>query len=352
MRPIAATLLALALLFSTCSPTFADTLAAKRAQAAQVEAQVAQLNNKAELATEAYDAATSKYQALTVKVDALRARIAALQSRTDTLQTALDTRADDMYRNNDAMDVIAALLSAHSLQDLQTDIEMLTRLSEQDASTVDQLKEAKAEASKARDALQVTQASARTEQLARAASAKTVRAQLAAQTTLLAGINSQIKNLIAQQQAAAAEAARARYDAWLSSRTPAAPASDIGGGDPPTSSKGAAAVYWAKTALGRPYQWGAAGPDSFDCSGLCMWAYAHVGISLPHYSGAQYDSGPHVALSNLEPGDLVFFGNPIHHVGMYIGGGEFIEAPYTGADVRISELAGRMGDYAGATRPQ
>jgi cell wall-associated NlpC family hydrolase len=80
------------------------------------------------------------------------------------------------------------------------------------------------------------------------------------------------------------------------------------------------------------------------------WAYGHVGIDLPHYSGAQINVGARVSKSNLQPGDLVFFGSPIHHVGMYIGGGDFIEAPYTGVDVRISTLADR-GDYAGACRP-
>jgi cell wall-associated NlpC family hydrolase len=122
------------------------------------------------------------------------------------------------------------------------------------------------------------------------------------------------------------------------------------GGNPPTSSKGAAAVWWAGKALGRPYVWAATGPNAFDCSGLTMWAYSHVGISLPHYSRAQYNSGPHVGRSHLKPGDLVFFGSPIHHVGMYIGGGQFIEAPHSGADVRISNL-GNRGDYAGACRP-
>jgi hypothetical protein len=122
------------------------------------------------------------------------------------------------------------------------------------------------------------------------------------------------------------------------------------GGNPPTSSKGLAAVWWAETKLGAPYIWAAAGPNTFDCSGLTMWAYKHVGINLSHYSRAQINEGAPVAKANLQPGDLVFFGSPIHHVGMYIGNGKFIEAPHTGAFVRITTLAGYPG-YAGACRP-
>jgi cell wall-associated NlpC family hydrolase len=81
-----------------------------------------------------------------------------------------------------------------------------------------------------------------------------------------------------------------------------------------------------------------------------MWAYAHVGVSLPHHAASQISQGSYVSRSNLQPGDLVFFGSPIHHVGMYVGGGDFIEAPYSGASVRIVSL-GNRGDYAGACRP-
>jgi cell wall-associated NlpC family hydrolase len=81
-----------------------------------------------------------------------------------------------------------------------------------------------------------------------------------------------------------------------------------------------------------------------------MWAYGHVGVSLPHSSAAQIGSGARVSRGNLQPGDLVFFGSPIHHVGMYVGGGSFIEAPHTGAVVRIASLSNR-DDYAGACRP-
>jgi cell wall-associated NlpC family hydrolase len=109
-------------------------------------------------------------------------------------------------------------------------------------------------------------------------------------------------------------------------------------------------LRYAYAQLGKPYRYGAAGARTFDCSGLTMRAWAAAGVAISHNAAAQYDSTKHVAKSALQPGDLVYFGRPIHHVGIYIGGGKFIEAPYTGADVRISNLSARH-DYAGASRP-
>lgn len=124
-------------------------------------------------------------------------------------------------------------------------------------------------------------------------------------------------------------------------------------GDPPSvsgSGKGAAAVRAAETQLGKPYVWGADGPDSYDCSGLTMWAYKQVGISLPHYTVSQYQAAKsHPSLSQAVPGDLIFFGSDMHHVAMYVGGGKMIEAPHTGANVRIVSVSGRS-DVSGLGR--
>lgn len=117
-----------------------------------------------------------------------------------------------------------------------------------------------------------------------------------------------------------------------------------------TMSVGEQAVELAKRELGKPYVWAAAGPNSFDCSGLMLYVYDQLGISMPHYSGSQYAMFPKVAREDLQPGDLVFFGANIHHVGMYIGNGEYLHAPRTGDVVKISKLDGRS-DYHGAARP-
>lgn len=107
---------------------------------------------------------------------------------------------------------------------------------------------------------------------------------------------------------------------------------------PGVSAAASIAVSAAESRVGDPYVWGASGPDSFDCSGLVMWAYAQAGVYLPHYSGAQYDDTVHIPMSDLEPGDLVFPADPGEHVAMYIGNGEIVQAPYTGADVQVIPL--------------
>lgn len=109
------------------------------------------------------------------------------------------------------------------------------------------------------------------------------------------------------------------------------------------------AVTLAKSKLGCPYQWGATGPSKFDCSGLMYWVAKQLGKSIPRTSLEQSKSGTPVSKSNLLPGDLVFFGSPVHHVGMFVGNNQFIHAPQTGDVVKISSLSSRR-DYAGARR--
>jgi cell wall-associated NlpC family hydrolase len=117
---------------------------------------------------------------------------------------------------------------------------------------------------------------------------------------------------------------------------------------PTANTVGAQALQAALSRLGDPYVWGAVGPGEFDCSGLVMWAYAQVGISLPHYTGSQWDSGVHVSRNDLEPGDLVFFFSNISHVGMYIGNGLMIDAPNFREVVRVEPIY--WSAFAGAVR--
>ena len=341
--------LSLAMFLGLSAPAFADSLAVKRAEADRVQAQVAALNDKAEIASEKYDAARTRYENLSAKVVTTEHQIAKLQKHQHTLQTHLDTRASDMYRQG-PLGFISVLLSVNTFEEFDTTIRVLTSLNEQDAATVSQLKAAKADAERARETLVAARTQAGKQKLAMAANAEAVKTQLAARKQLLAGLTAEIQTLVAQRLAEQKAAEQARTMALLLRQRTASQGGIILGGNPPTSSKAAAAVYWAEKEIGKPYVWAAAGPNSFDCSGLMVWAYDHVGIHLNHYSGDQINEGPHVSRSNLQPGDLVFFGSPIHHVGMYVGGGDFIEAPYTGTDVRVSQLSSRS-DFAGACRP-
>ena len=123
-----------------------------------------------------------------------------------------------------------------------------------------------------------------------------------------------------------------------------------------SAAQGNTAANRALTQLGKPYQWGGAGPGSYDCSGLAMDAWARAGVRLYHWTGFQWASGPHLPLSQLRRGDLVFYATnvadaaTIHHVGIYLGDGLMVDAPYTGAVVRIDSIHAYAG-LIGATRP-
>jgi cell wall-associated NlpC family hydrolase len=117
---------------------------------------------------------------------------------------------------------------------------------------------------------------------------------------------------------------------------------------PAPLSGASAAVAEAKRQIGKPYRWGAAGPDAFDCSGLTLWAWKAGGRSLPHGSRAQYAATVRVPLSEIQPGDLTFYGSPIHHMGIYVGGGQMVEASQTGTPVRYRSIYRR--DMVGVGR--
>src|SRR5205085_746726 len=157
----------------------------------------------------------------------------------------------------------------------------------------------------------------------------------AQQKQLLSQAQGELATLVRQAQAkkAADDAAAAQ------ARARAATSSSGGsfGPAPPARSGASAAIAEARRQLGKPYVWGAAGPNSFDCSGLTMWAWRAGGVSLPHYTGAQYSATTHVPLSAIQPGDLIFY-NGMEHVALYIGNGQIINAPHTGDVVRIDSL--------------
>lgn len=339
-------------------PAAASPLSQKRSEARAAQTKLNALRSKAEQAAEAYNEARDKYGAISAKVRATRSRISKLKAEQKTLQTALGNRADEMYRSDGILGIIGALVSAQSLQDVTMVIEVLQRVSEQDARTVAKLKTTRAELEVEERALAAAEADALAQANSMKASKKEADAKVADAKRVLGSLRADVRELIDRQEAAQEAAARAR---WLASQNDSS--NDSSGGSSSggssgnsgssggsSSARGRAAVNWAMKKLGSWYQWGAAGPSRFDCSGLTQWAYARVGVSLPHYSRAQYSSGRHIARGDLQPGDLVFFGSPIHHVGMYVGGGNFIEAPYTGARVRITSL-GNRSDYVGATRP-
>jgi cell wall-associated NlpC family hydrolase len=195
--------------------------------------------------------------------------------------------------------------------------------------------------------------------LAAAAAARAAAAEAARQARLAAARAKAARDAAAKRAAeaaakrAAAEAARQRAVAAAAEKAAAKAAkgrtettspkpSDPPPPPPPASRGGVSAVIgYAQAQLGKPYGWGASGPGSFDCSGLTMMAWRQAGVYLSHYTGAQWSETSRVAISDLRPGDLVFFGHSgpsSHHVGLYVGGGQMIEAPHTGAVVRYASI--------------
>jgi cell wall-associated NlpC family hydrolase len=172
----------------------------------------------------------------------------------------------------------------------------------------------------------------------------------------LATAQSTASSLKAARQAALAAAAAERAAAAAGGPSGPSQVPSWAWGSGASAGQGDIAANWALTQLGKPYLWGGAGPGSFDCSGLTMVAWAHAGVQLLHYTGYQWQEGPHVPLSQLRRGDLLFYATntsdpgTIHHVAIYIGNGMMVNAPYTGAFVRIDSMY-QPGGLIGAVRP-
>jgi cell wall-associated NlpC family hydrolase len=189
----------------------------------------------------------------------------------------------------------------------------------------------------------------------RAAARNRIQGRVAAERRVYGSVRSQLESMIAQQQAAQAAAARRARAAAQAQAS--APIGSFGVGDstnasvPPGRYSGVVGI--AMHYLGTPYVWGGASPSGFDCSGFVMYVFAQVGISLPHYTVAQYNYGDSVSVprSELQPGDLVFFAG-LGHVGIYVGNGQFIHAPHTGDVVKIDSLGEGWysSEYDGAKR--
>ena len=265
-----------------------------------------------------------------------------------------------LYTNGTDTSTLELILGAKSLDDILNQLDTENRVSSVDAEVLTQVRSLETSVKEharelAREQRQVTQLVAMRRQQQRA-----IEVRLGDRRNLLSSLNGQIAELVHQEQerqilaaqrarqeapeiAQAAEAQTAQPAVGATVATPEG-ATVI----PPSSYSGVVGI--ALGYQGVPYVWGGASPSGFDCSGLVMYAYAQVGVSLPHSSYAMWNDGVAVPQDQLEPGDLVFF-DGLGHVGIYIGGGMFVHAPHTGTVVQVSSLSGwYAANYVGARR--
>jgi len=335
-----------------------DPIAAKRAQAQAALAQLAVLDGRLERANNAYQSATSRLHVLEVNLRINRQALGVAQANLRQSQKALQQRLVAIYTTRDDQSTLAVILGAKNLSDLVNRVETIQSVSTQDAAMIHQVVAFHRQVVRRRAFLR----HARTVQAhlvaQRAAAKRQVEGELAHEQRLYSSVKSELAQLIVQQRArqlAAARAARAQAAAQSAAvsqqQTGFGVSASVGTAAVAPPSQYTGVVGIAMRYLGVPYVWGGASPSGFDCSGFVMYVFAQVGVSLPHSSGAQYGYGVGVSQGELQPGDLVFF-NGLGHVGIYIGGGQFIHSPHTGDVVKISSLGDSWyaSTYVGARR--
>jgi cell wall-associated NlpC family hydrolase len=321
----------------------ADQVGDLKAKAAALASRINALGLQEEALSEQYDAAMNRAASIQAQVASAAQQVAAAEASANKARAALKQDAVMAYVHggNSPFSPGAGALSSANESLLRA--EYVNSLAANQSDAIDQFRLAALQEQAAKALLSQQQAAAQA-QLAQVNQDRQAAASLASQLQATQGqVNGQIATLIAQQEAAAraaaAQAAAARLaaeQAAARARVVSAPNATLTASNPPPVGHGASgAVAAAESRVGDWYQWGAAGPNTFDCSGLVMWAYAQVGVSLPHYSGGQYADTTHIPMSDLQPGDLVFPSDPGEHVAMYVGNGEIVEAPYTGAQVHI-----------------
>jgi cell wall-associated NlpC family hydrolase len=360
--------LAATLLVGASAATADPSISSKREQAQAILAQIRQMDSELSHAIESYNLANIQLDQIDADLDANGRHLKVARSSLGVAQLHIAKRLRALYINGDAGGAVEVILGAKSLDDLLDRLEMAERVGGQDSKVLKDLERFRTEVQTRRARLHSDRA--RQAQIVgqRAAQKRSIEGQLAERQRLLASVKDEITRMEEaerRRQAELEEQARARLAAALaaahqestelSSGGVPAPVADDGSGSvsvsvPPAKYGGVVGI--AMQYLGVPYVWGGASPSGFDCSGFAMYVYAQVGVSLPHNAAMQYSSvGVYVPREQLQPGDLVFF-DGLGHMGMYIGGGQFIHAPHTGDVVKISSLydSWYASTYVGAKR--
>ncbi|WP_031083821.1 C40 family peptidase [Streptomyces sp. NRRL WC-3549] len=299
---------------------------------AQVKAEVDRLYHDAEVATEKYNGAKEKAAATEKSLDALRDQAARRTERLNAARNALGSFATAQYRTGGIDPAVRLALSSDPDQYLER-ASFEDRAGDRQTGALNGVR---------RQATEIAQLRARAEDELKDLTSR--RAELRRQKETVHSKLADAQRLLATLTADQ----RADFERGDGGGPARADRGTPRGAVPAPNARAAQAVAFAYGALGKPYVWGATGPDSFDCSGLTQAAWRAAGVSLPRTTYSQINAGTRVSRSELAPGDLVFFYSGISHVGMYIGGGQMIHAPRPGAPVRVAPVSDMP--FAGATR--
>ncbi len=347
----------------TAASASATPLETLKAQARAADAEVNAKYEASEKQIEAYNAVHGRYLHTRSQY---RATLRAVKIAQQNLGIARARLADSLTKTykSGQPDPVAYMLASKSIGDLVNQVQLYDRTNADNSQLLHQITQYRTVIAHKKAVLKKQTARLQTEdaqsKAAETAAVDSLHAAQAYKASLNVKIRAEIarEEAAAQARAAAAAAAAARQTTTTTTTTTTGGGGGGGGGGgnysgslPPvaSSSLGGQAVAIAQQYLGVPYVYGGASPSGFDCSGLVMYVYGKLGVSLPHNAAAQYGALPHVSLSALQPGDLVFFYG-FGHVGIYVGNNTVIHAPHTGSSVSYENMS-YMGPIAAARVP-
>ena len=322
-----------------------SSAAPSREEVERAEARLDELNQEMSLLVERYNQAQIRLQEVQGRLADVRVEAERAQADADRAVASLNESAARAYTGVGSQ--IATLFEATSIADFSDRLEFIGSMAQADADLALVADLARQEARWTAEELAATVEERQDllEQVGR--DRDVIESRIDEARDLYETLNREFQEALAAQQAAqeaAEEAAENGGSGGVVVDPGPTPA------PPPVSGGAGTAISAAYSVIGTPYVFGAADPNvGFDCSGLTMWAWAQAGVSLPHSSAAQYSSLPHVAQSDVQPGDLLFFYSPISHVGMYVGGGRMIHASHPG--VPVSVVSVYWDSFVGAARP-
>ena len=335
----------------------------------EVQAQIDKLGAEISDLDEQYNQASIHLQKVQSQIQDSENQSERAQTDFLALQKVASAQAAAIYRAG-APSLLVAFLSSKSLDDFNKKMELISQVSDWQSGIMTSLQIADQRAKVAQSDLSRELSQARSINDSLAKQRRDLNERLASEQKLLGQITE--ANRIAAAKAAADRAAAVRTVMLAKATTkpakpsgpsdtpgPSAPSESSSPSSPsgpsdalpsiPSSDQAAVAVRAAMAQIGKPYVWAGSGPASYDCSGLTMSSWRQAGVVMAHSAADQYASFKHVSVDQLQPGDLVFFGHPIHHVGMYVGNGMMVHAPETGELVQVSPMS--RGDLVGASRP-